>query len=221
MSHIVHDHLARGDARIVAQPQAAAAVSGHEVDRNFGLPTALYGATVAGYLGFLLVVGTISNPTLAGEIFSSTLAWITQTFGWFYMLAVAILRLALAASRSALILFRLNCAVLALVLAANNCACRTVLPQIARCLRWTRSPDCSSRRAPLLAATSWQLSFALLTVPRWRLCAPASLRWRKPIPRGRVRSRKSHSTLPSFRTWMLRKRRTPRKRHRLPMPSVW
>ena len=39
---------------------------------------------------FLLVVGTISNPTLAGEIFSSTLAWITQTFGWFYMLAVAI-----------------------------------------------------------------------------------------------------------------------------------
>ncbi len=39
---------------------------------------------------FLLVVGTISNPTLAGEIFSSTLAWITQTFGWFYMLSVAI-----------------------------------------------------------------------------------------------------------------------------------
>ena len=39
---------------------------------------------------FLLVVGTISNPTLAGETFSSTLAWITRTFGWFYMLSVAI-----------------------------------------------------------------------------------------------------------------------------------
>ena len=66
MSHIVNDHLARGDARIVAQPQAAAAVSGHEVDRNFGLPAALYGATVAGYLGFLLVVGSaFANPVLA------------------------------------------------------------------------------------------------------------------------------------------------------------
>lgn len=66
MSHIVNDHLARGDARIVAQPRAAAAVSGHEVDRNFGLPTALYGATVAGYLGFLLVVGSaFANPLLA------------------------------------------------------------------------------------------------------------------------------------------------------------
>ena len=38
----------------------------------------------------LLVVGTISNPELAGELFSATLAWITQTFGWFYMLSVAI-----------------------------------------------------------------------------------------------------------------------------------
>jgi len=37
----------------------------------------------------LLVVGTISNPELAGEVFSSTLAYITETFGWFYMLAVA------------------------------------------------------------------------------------------------------------------------------------
>lgn len=37
----------------------------------------------------LLVVGTISNPELAGEVFSSTLAFITQSFGWFYMLAVA------------------------------------------------------------------------------------------------------------------------------------
>ena len=38
----------------------------------------------------LLVIGTISNPELAGQAFSSTLAWITETFGWFYMLAVAI-----------------------------------------------------------------------------------------------------------------------------------
>ncbi len=37
----------------------------------------------------LLVVGTISNPELAGEVFSSTLSYITQTFGWFYMLSVA------------------------------------------------------------------------------------------------------------------------------------
>ncbi len=37
----------------------------------------------------LLVVGTISNPQLAAEVFESLLSWITQTFGWFYMLAVA------------------------------------------------------------------------------------------------------------------------------------
>ncbi|EKO3556943.1 MULTISPECIES: BCCT family transporter [Vibrio] len=38
----------------------------------------------------LMVVGTISNPSLAGEVFSTTLAYITETFGWFYMLAVAL-----------------------------------------------------------------------------------------------------------------------------------
>jgi hypothetical protein len=67
MSHIVHDLLARGDARIVAQPEAGAPVRHQvETDRNFGLPTALYGATVAGYLGFLLVVGSaFANPALA------------------------------------------------------------------------------------------------------------------------------------------------------------
>ena len=37
-----------------------------------------------------LVLGTISNPELAGEAFSVTLSWITETFGWFYMLSVAI-----------------------------------------------------------------------------------------------------------------------------------
>mgnify|MGYP000194575076 CR=1 FL=1 len=37
----------------------------------------------------LLVIGTISNPDLAGSVFSATLSWITNTFGWFYMLSVA------------------------------------------------------------------------------------------------------------------------------------
>ena len=37
----------------------------------------------------LLVIGTISNPELAGNAFSATLAYITETFGWFYMLSVA------------------------------------------------------------------------------------------------------------------------------------
>jgi hypothetical protein len=67
MSHIVHDLLARGDARIVELPEAAAPVRHQvEADRNFGLPSVLYGATVAGYLGFLLVVGSaFANPVLA------------------------------------------------------------------------------------------------------------------------------------------------------------
>ncbi len=37
----------------------------------------------------LLVIGTISNPELAGSAFSATLSYITDTFGWFYMLSVA------------------------------------------------------------------------------------------------------------------------------------
>src|SRR5690554_3481618 len=37
----------------------------------------------------LLVVGTISSPELAGQLFASTLSYITRTFGWFYMLSVA------------------------------------------------------------------------------------------------------------------------------------
>ncbi|WP_323754102.1 BCCT family transporter [Marinobacter sp.] len=41
-------------------------------------------------VALLLVIGTISNPALAGEAFSATLSWITETFGWFYMLSVAI-----------------------------------------------------------------------------------------------------------------------------------
>lgn len=37
----------------------------------------------------LIVIGTISNPELAGQVFSEALAYVTQTFGWFYMLGVA------------------------------------------------------------------------------------------------------------------------------------
>lgn len=66
MSHIVHDLIASGDARVVAQPQAPAVRHQVESDRNFGLPTALYGATVACYLGFLVIVGSaFANPVLA------------------------------------------------------------------------------------------------------------------------------------------------------------
>jgi choline/glycine/proline betaine transport protein len=39
---------------------------------------------------FLLVVGTIGNPRLASEVFATSLAFITHSFGWFYMLSVAI-----------------------------------------------------------------------------------------------------------------------------------
>ena len=41
-------------------------------------------------VSLLLVIGTISDPELAGRAFAATLAWITETFGWFYMLAVAL-----------------------------------------------------------------------------------------------------------------------------------
>ena len=37
----------------------------------------------------LLVIGTIADPELAGTLFSRVLAYITHTFGWFYMLSVA------------------------------------------------------------------------------------------------------------------------------------
>jgi choline/glycine/proline betaine transport protein len=50
------------------------------------LPVALPTIIVAA----LLIIGTVSNPEAAGSLFSSMLGWITQTFGWFYMLAVAI-----------------------------------------------------------------------------------------------------------------------------------
>lgn len=64
MSHIIHDLIASGDARVVEQP--AHVRHQVEADRNFGLPTVLYGATVGCYLGFLLIVGSaFANPVLA------------------------------------------------------------------------------------------------------------------------------------------------------------
>ncbi len=66
MSHIVHDLIARGDARVVGLPTVPAVRHQVESDRNFGLPSALYGATIACYLGFLAIVGTaFANPVLA------------------------------------------------------------------------------------------------------------------------------------------------------------
>lgn len=66
MSHIVHDLIARGEARVVDQPAVSPVRHQVEADRNFGLPTTLYGATIACYLGFLMIVGTaFANPVLA------------------------------------------------------------------------------------------------------------------------------------------------------------
>lgn len=66
MSHIVHDIIARGDARIVEAPADAPVRHQVEGNRNFGLPTALYGATIACYLGFMVIVGSaFANPVLA------------------------------------------------------------------------------------------------------------------------------------------------------------
>ncbi|HZJ92417.1 MAG TPA: BCCT family transporter [Thiopseudomonas sp.] len=38
----------------------------------------------------LMVIGTMSNPEKAGLLFADILAYVTTTFGWFYMLCVAI-----------------------------------------------------------------------------------------------------------------------------------
>jgi hypothetical protein len=66
MSHIVHDMIARGEARVVDLPVEAPVRHQIEVDRSFGLPSALYAGTVAGYLGFLVIVGSaFANPVLA------------------------------------------------------------------------------------------------------------------------------------------------------------
>ncbi|TRD10533.1 hypothetical protein FGU71_00730 [Erythrobacter insulae] len=66
MSKQVHDILARGDARIVEAPANANAPRNQvESDRNFGLPTALYGATVGCYLAFIgIMAAAFSTPGL-------------------------------------------------------------------------------------------------------------------------------------------------------------
>jgi len=38
----------------------------------------------------LMVIGTMSSPERAGALFADMLSYVTTTFGWFYMLAVAI-----------------------------------------------------------------------------------------------------------------------------------
>ena len=44
----------------------------------------------AAVIMLLLVIGTAINPDAAGALFSDVLAFTTETFGWFYMLAVAL-----------------------------------------------------------------------------------------------------------------------------------
>ena len=65
MSKQVQDIIARGEARVVEAP-ALAPRHQVEVDRNFELPTALYGATVACYLTFLAITAAaFMAPALA------------------------------------------------------------------------------------------------------------------------------------------------------------
>ncbi|MDN5620650.1 MAG: BCCT family transporter [Psychrobacter sp.] len=44
----------------------------------------------AAVIMMLLVIGTAINPDAAGALFSDVLSFTTETFGWFYMLAVAL-----------------------------------------------------------------------------------------------------------------------------------
>ncbi|MGG1354297.1 BCCT family transporter [Psychrobacter pacificensis] len=44
----------------------------------------------AAVIMLLLVIGTAINPDAAGALFSDVLSFTTETFGWFYMLAVAL-----------------------------------------------------------------------------------------------------------------------------------
>ena len=41
-------------------------------------------------VALLLIIGTISDPDMAGQLFQRAQSWITETFGWFYMLVVAL-----------------------------------------------------------------------------------------------------------------------------------
>ncbi|MEO1047753.1 MAG: hypothetical protein AAFW59_05435 [Pseudomonadota bacterium] len=65
MSELIRDKLAAGEARLVAEPKAGPRHQ-VEVDQNFGLPSALYGVTVACYLGFLaIMLASFAAPMLA------------------------------------------------------------------------------------------------------------------------------------------------------------
>ena len=64
MSKLVQDHIARGEARIVAAP-AVAKRSQVEGDRNFELPTGLFATTAGCYLAFLgIMFAGFGNPVL-------------------------------------------------------------------------------------------------------------------------------------------------------------
>lgn len=68
MSKQVHDIIARGDARVVGVPKSDSKTAARhqiEVDRNFELPTGLFGATAGLYLAFIAVMAAaFGNPVL-------------------------------------------------------------------------------------------------------------------------------------------------------------
>ncbi|QFT77271.1 hypothetical protein [Erythrobacter sp. THAF29] len=60
MSKLVTDHLEQGKARIVEAPSRKI-----EIDRSFGLPTALYGTTVGLYFAVIAILAAgFGNPGL-------------------------------------------------------------------------------------------------------------------------------------------------------------
>lgn len=67
MSKQLHEHLVRGEARIVDAPFELAQPKRNQVegDRNFELPTSLYAITVGCYLGFIaLMFAAFSAPAM-------------------------------------------------------------------------------------------------------------------------------------------------------------
>lgn len=64
MSKLLTPEIVQQKARIVDTPEAEAQVQTN-VDRNFELPKALYGATLACYLGFVAITAmAFGNPAL-------------------------------------------------------------------------------------------------------------------------------------------------------------
>ena len=64
MSKLLTPEIVQQKARIVDAPEAEAQVQTN-VDRNFELPKALYGATLACYLGFVAITAmAFGNPAL-------------------------------------------------------------------------------------------------------------------------------------------------------------